>query len=109
MMDAIADTMRDKNDLGLKQAYENIINYQKGHDVYFRMITDFVLHAQLSPESFERLRALQRTTLKIFDAAFLNMNMKANVRLLSHLFVAALNGILISFRRDPYRSEEEVL
>ncbi|HOD27736.1 MAG TPA: TetR/AcrR family transcriptional regulator [Syntrophales bacterium] len=100
-------TRKSENPLGsLIEAY---IDYFTSHDVYFRMMAHFMLYARLNPESLEKLNTMERAVLDYFDTFFENMGYRTNVRFLSHMFFAALNGILISFRKYPGRSEDEVV
>ncbi len=108
MTDAFTSSMKDAKDHSLERVAESFIRYLTEHDLYFRMMAHFVLHTQMSSESVERLTAVERDLLEIFDSAFKEMNMQGHVRLFSHTFFAALNGILITFRRYPGRSEKEV-
>nr|HPO34335.1 hypothetical protein [Deltaproteobacteria bacterium] len=54
------------------------------------------------------LNTIERSMLDRFDVLFRKAGAKEDVRLVSHCFFAALNGILITFRRHPGRSDEEV-
>jgi len=91
---------------GVVEAY---IDYFTSHDVYFRMMAHFMLYATLNPESLEKLNTMERALLDHFDSVFAQMGLGKDIRLFSHMFFAALNGILISFRKYPGRSEEEVV
>ncbi len=85
------------------------IDFLNEHDAYFRMMTHFMLHGNLTGESTEKINAMMRRILDLFDTVFENRAHERNARKLSHYLFAALNGILITFRRYPGRSEEEVL
>lgn len=85
------------------------IDYLNEHESYFRMMTHFMLHGSLAPDSTEKINAMMRRILDLFDHVFKNRTADANIRRLSHYLFAALNGILITFRRYPGRSDEEAL
>ncbi|MEJ2718478.1 MAG: TetR/AcrR family transcriptional regulator [Deltaproteobacteria bacterium] len=109
MIDAFSASMKGETDPSLERVAETFITYLTDHDVYFRMMAHFVLHAQLSPESVQRLTDLERALLDIFESALRRMEINGDLRLLSHTFFAGMNGILITFRRYPGRSDREVL
>ena len=109
MLKQFKASMQDSGEHSLERAAEAFIQYLTEHDIYFRMMAHFMLHAQVNPASVERLNAVERELLDVFDGAFKELHVKGNVRLLSHVFFAALNGILISFRKYPGRSEADVV
>ncbi|MEW6530224.1 MAG: TetR/AcrR family transcriptional regulator [Thermodesulfobacteriota bacterium] len=109
MIEAFAKAVEEERDAGLEEVAAIFIRYLSEHDVYFRMMAHFVLHMQLTHESLERLTVAERKVLDIFELVLRRAGVKRNVRLLSHAFFATLNGILITFRRYPGRSEKEVL
>ncbi len=109
MLNEFKASIQDSEEHYLERAAEAFIQYLTEHDVYFRMMAHFMLHAQVNPVAVEKLNAVERELLDVFDTVFKNMHVKGNVRLLSHLFFSALNGILISFRKYPGRSEAEVV
>ncbi len=109
MLDQFKASMENSGECSLQQAAEAFIQYLTEHDLYFRMMGHFMLHAQVNSKSVDKLNSVERELLDVFDTAFENMHAKGNVRLLSHVFFSALNGILISFRKYPGRSEAEVV
>ncbi|MEW6113869.1 MAG: TetR/AcrR family transcriptional regulator [Thermodesulfobacteriota bacterium] len=109
MIEAFAKAVKGERNAGLEEVAEIFIRYLSEHDVYFRMMVHFVLHMQLTSESSERLTIVERKVLDIFELALRRSGVKGNVRLLSHAFFATLNGILITFRRYPGRTDKEVL
>jgi hypothetical protein len=75
------------------------------------MMTHFMLDGSLSAEMVEKLNAMERLLFDEFDKLFRKMTGagEGEVRLLSHAFFAALNGVLITFRNYPGRNREEVI
>jgi len=73
------------------------------------MMAFFMLYGNLNPESVEKINDIVRQLLAVFDATLKQMKYREEIRLFSHYFFAALNGILITFRKYPGRSEEEVI
>ena len=101
---AIQDSHRD----AVKKTAFAYIDYFIEHDTYFRMMAHFMLYASLNPSSLEKLNAMERVILDVLEDAFKKSGASGNTRYLAHLFFAAINGILITFRRYPGRKEEEV-
>ncbi|HPB83367.1 MAG TPA: TetR/AcrR family transcriptional regulator [Spirochaetota bacterium] len=85
------------------------IDFLNDHDAYFRMMTHFMLHGNLTEESTSQINEMMRRILDLFDTALANSAHEKSRRRLSHYLFAALNGIIITFRKYPGRKEEEVL
>lgn len=86
------------------------LDYFNEHDAYFRMMAHFMLYGKLGSDAMNKLNSMMRSFMKLFDTIFLQQGCpEADVRLLSHTFFSALNGIMINFRRYPGRSEEEIV
>ncbi len=85
---------------------EKFITFMIENDMYFRMMTHFMLDGSLAMEQIERLNTMERQLLDQFDRLFENCG--SEKRLQSHAFFSAMNGILISFRNYPGRDRKEV-
>ncbi len=95
--------------VSIEKVTEKFINYLIENDTYFRMMTHFMLDGSLSGILIERLNTAERLLLDQMDRLFIKMNAKGNIRMLSHAYFAAMNGVLITFRNYPGRSREEVV
>jgi len=84
------------------------IAYLTEHEQYFKMMTHLMLEGSINEDLQERLNTIERSVLDRFDRLFVKMGAKQDVRRLSHAFFAALNGILITYRRHPGRTVDEV-
>jgi len=84
------------------------VTYLMDNDQYFRMMTHFMLDGSLSAEKIEKLNAAERRIFDQFDRLFKKLKKPEPVRLLSHAFFAALNGVLITFRNYPGRTTKAV-
>jgi len=80
------------------------VTYLMDNDQYFRMMTHFMLDGSLSVEKIEKLNAAERRIFDQFDRLFKKLKKPEPVRLLSHAFFAALNGVLITLRNYPGRT-----
>jgi len=99
----------DDSNIKIEKVTERFIQFLADNDQYFRMMTHFVLDGSLNQEMIQRLNTAERVLLAQFDRIFAKENDEKNVRMLSHAFFAAMNGIIITFRNYPGRSKEEAL
>lgn len=103
----IDEVVKNEGDDNLEKSAAAFLNFLIERDQYFRMMTHFILDADLKPELLIEINSIVRTLLEKVDALFTRRGIK-QPRLLSHAFFAALNGILITFHNYPGRSKEEV-
>jgi AcrR family transcriptional regulator len=92
----------------LEETTNAFITYLTEHEQYFKMMTHFMLEGNLHEALLDRINYAERSLLDQFDSLFLMLGVKNNTRMISHCFFAALNGILITFRRHPGRSQDEL-
>lgn len=109
IVESIGRLIDENRDIGFEKVTDEFIKYLVENDQYFRMMTNFMLDGSLSDEMTERLNAGERRLLDQFDRLFAGMAQGKNVRLLSHAYFAAMNGILITFSNYPGRSRDEVI
>ncbi len=93
----------------IDRVIDTFIEFISHHDSYYRMMVVFMTHGNLNPESLEKLNAVVLRGLKMFEPIFMNTGYGGNVRLLSHYFFAMLNGILVTFRKFPGRSDKVII
>ena len=104
-LEKIIENAKAPDIIKISDAY---VTYLMDNDQYFRMMTHFMLDGSLSEEKIEKLNAAERRIFDQFDRLFQKMNKPEPVRLLSHAFFAALNGVLITFRNYPGRTPAAV-
>jgi AcrR family transcriptional regulator len=111
IVQVLDDIVRNSEQGDIEKVTEEFVTYLIENDQYFRMMTHFMLDGSLSAEMVEKLNAMERLLFDEFDKLFLKMTEagEGEVRLLSHAFFAALNGVLITFRNYPGRNREEVI
>ena len=90
-----------------EQVAVNFVDYLMEHDAFFQMMTHFMIEGGITEKALDRFNATERSILNAFDELFKKTGYQGNVRLISHAFFAALNGILITFRNYPGRTVEE--
>ncbi|MCX7823636.1 MAG: TetR/AcrR family transcriptional regulator [Syntrophobacterales bacterium] len=76
-------------------------------DHYFKMMSHFMLEGNLEGEALERLNAMEKRLLDTLQRLFESLTFEKK-RLITHAFFAALNGVLITFRNYPGRTQKEV-
>ncbi|TAL36883.1 MAG: TetR/AcrR family transcriptional regulator [Spirochaetes bacterium] len=84
------------------------IDFFMEHDSYFRMMTHFMMQGELGEQPARKVSETMRKVFDAFDRLFPGSDARST-RLNSHSYFAALNGILITFRRYPGRSKAELL
>jgi AcrR family transcriptional regulator len=92
----------------LEKATDVFITYLTVHEHYFKMMTHFMLEGSMQEALLDRVTGAERALLDQFESLFVARGAKGNTRMLAHSFFAALNGILITFRRHPGRSAGEL-
>jgi len=91
----------------LEDAAVVFVKYLDEHEHYFKMMTHFMLDGSVSEDLRGRLNDIERSVLDQFDRMLGRSREQKEVRLLSHAFFAALNGVLITFRQHPGRTRAE--
>jgi len=104
-LEGLIENTKTPDIIKISDAY---ITYLMDNDQYFRMMTHFMLDGSLSAEKIDKLNAAERRIFDQFDRLFQKINKPEPVRLLSHAYFAALNGVLITFRNYPGRTTKAV-
>jgi AcrR family transcriptional regulator len=84
---------------------DDYLDYHIEHDAHWRMITHFALHGNIGEASAEKLNQISRQVMDLLETVLKKVDYQGDTRLLSHTLFAALNGIMISFRKYPGRTE----
>lgn len=84
------------------------VRYMLNNSSFFRMMTYFMLDNKFANEYTERFNLTIRKLLAIFDKGFMHLNQEKDIRLHSHAFFSALNGVMITFYHYPDQSEEKI-
>ncbi|MEW6137920.1 MAG: TetR/AcrR family transcriptional regulator [Thermodesulfobacteriota bacterium] len=99
--------LRKASDRTAEETARDFVQYLLEHGSFFEMMTHFMIHGTIKESAVARFNEMERRLLDVFDQIFVQAGVKGNVRLVSHAFFAALNGILITFRNYPGRTTEE--
>ena len=105
----LADMAAESKDGALEEITSEFIDYFTSNDQYFSMLMHFFLDGMVEQDVFEKLRALERNLLSVFDEVFTKMKMKGNIRFNSHTYFAGLVGIVATFRNRPDKELPDVL
>lgn len=101
-------TMNDKDNISIEVIGREFIYFLVHNPLFFKMMTNFMLDYTLVEAHLERFNNVIRELLAIFDSAFKINGIEEDVRIHSHAFFSALNGIMLTFYHYPGRSEEEI-
>ncbi len=99
--------LRKASDRTAEETARDFVQYLLEHGSFFEMMTHFMIHGTIKESAVARFNEMERRLLDVFDQIFVQAGVRGNVRLVSHAFFAALNGILITFRNYPGRTTEE--
>ncbi|MCF6247567.1 MAG: TetR/AcrR family transcriptional regulator [Desulfobacula sp.] len=91
----------------VQAAIDYFLDYYISHKSHWRMITHFALHGNKDMASVEKLNAIGRELMDLFETIFIQAGCKTDTRLMSHTLFSCLSGVLIAFRNYPGRSEKE--
>ncbi len=108
LLDEMEAMVSEEIEIDIEQLMNRYLDFYIDHENHWRMITNFFLFGNISPEASKRLNNAARRILIIFDTIFQKMNYAGDVRMLSHAFFSCLSGILISFRKYPGRNDDEI-
>jgi len=101
-------TMNDKDNISIEVIGREFIYFLVHNPLFFKMMTNSMLDYTLVEAHLERFNNVIRELLAIFDSAFKINGIEEDVRIHSHAFFSALNGIMLTFYHYPGRSEEEI-
>lgn len=108
MEKTLQDLLADETNLSIEKVSTRFVDYLFDHDALFQMMTHFMIQGGIGDEALGKFNETERKLLKLLDEMFMRLGIRSNVRVVSHAFFSALNGILITFRNYPGREKEEV-
>lgn len=101
-----------EEDASIEEVANAYIEYIMDHYEYMRMVQHCIFFGKFeSKEPLGRVFSSEQVIMDLFDELFMKHTGSAgkDVRLLSHLFFASLNGILFNYGRFPSKSREQLL
>lgn len=109
LIDKLREITEKHKTSSISDAINFFIEYISKHDSYFRMMVVFMTHGNLNEDSLNKLNSVMRKALELFDTLFREAGYTGEIRMLSHLFLATINGITVTYRKLPGRDEEKVI
>lgn len=109
LIDEMAASVSKQKKPRIETVVNAFIDYFSRNDSYFRMMAHFMLYGTLRQDSIEKINSITRRMMDLFDTIFTRAGISSEPRLISHSFFAALNGLLISFRKYPGRTDKEII
>lgn len=109
LIDELRDALSKSENLGVGEIINTYIDFYARNISFFRMMTLFMSKGDLSSESMDKLNEIIRVILDLIDNLFLTKTYSVKSRYLSHFLFAAMNGIVVTFRKFPGRSDEEII
>ncbi|HLS24100.1 MAG TPA: TetR/AcrR family transcriptional regulator [Pseudogracilibacillus sp.] len=108
MIDSFEKKLTKSDVLTIEEIGSQFIHFLIDNPLFFKMMSYFMLDYTLREEHLERFNETIRELLELFDKGFYENGLTEDVRLYSHAFFSALNGIMITFHHYPGRSEKEI-
>lgn len=93
----------------IKAVSKILVRYLIENEAFFQMMTHFMIDGQINNESLTKFNSLESGTLSIIEKALHDSGAQGETRLMAHCMLAALNGIVITYRNYPGRSSEEAI
>ncbi|HUN53925.1 MAG TPA: TetR/AcrR family transcriptional regulator [Smithella sp.] len=95
--------------VSIKDAAVAYIDFIAENYEYLSMVQHSMLYGKFTGASLEKILKTYRLLFDQFDAIIRRTAPEGKIRTYSHLFFAALNGILLSYGRFPDRAGDEAL
>lgn len=92
----------------LRSLARTYVDFLHEHMLFFQMMSHFMLEGKLSDKAVDRVNNDLRRIVDRVETIFSREGGGENSRILAHGFVAALNGVMISFVNYPGRTRQEI-
>ncbi|MBC2712712.1 MAG: hypothetical protein HGJ94_17510 [Desulfosarcina sp.] len=84
------------------------VDYLLENESVFQMMGHFMITGQIQPKALERYNAMQRNFLDILEKVNDQTDVGMSSRLVTHAIYASVTGVVMSFKKYPGRSPEEI-
>ncbi len=74
----------------------------------FQMMSFLMIKGKMNPVLLKKFNALQRSFIDKIDDIIAQAGVTSHIRLFSHTFLAAIVGLLMTFRNYPGREKEDI-
>ena len=109
LLEKILETMNSHAALCLEEITMVIIEHFMSEEQNLKMRAHFLIDDSLSPEISQSINESSRIFLLEIVNYFERYNPNVNARLLSRIYVASLNGLLITLRKYPAKNHKELV
>lgn len=108
LLDQFSEQYTEERPATLEETADAFLTYLTDNEQFTKMMAHFMLEGSVHEVLLDKINTTERSILDIFDGLFRKLGARENTRIISHCFFAALNGIIITFRRYPGRTQEEL-
>ena len=109
LLGKILEMMNSHTSLCLEEITMVIIEHFMSEEQNLKMRAHFLIDDSLSPEIAQSINESSRRFISEIVNYFGRFSPDVDARLLSRIYVAALNGLLITLRKYPGKNQKEVL
>jgi AcrR family transcriptional regulator len=105
----IYGTIENSNDFCIEEVAVNYISHFHSADQHLKIIMQFMLDDSISNDLWENINLMNRLFSEQIEILFKKYNSSIESKILAQSFIASLNGILLSAKNHPKKSDEEIL
>lgn len=105
----VTEIIENCNDFCIEAVAEKYISHFYGTGRPLNILMQFMLDESISNALWEKINTTNRLFTVLIEGFFQRFNKEAEAKLLAQSFIAALNGILLTAKNYPGKSEEEIL
>ncbi|MFP3980346.1 MAG: TetR/AcrR family transcriptional regulator [Desulfobacterales bacterium] len=102
------EALEDKSPGTFKRVCQAYIRYLCGNITFFQIMSHFIIGGVLSEDARPQLNECMRAVMDRFEKTVRLAGIHTNTRIAAHTLFCALNGIMISYIRDPDGISDEL-
>lgn len=107
LLERIVHVIKSRQDLCLEEITMLIIDHFMNEEQNLKMRAHFLIDDSLSDEQSGSLSESARAFLNVLENHFQQFNPNLDLRLFSRTYIAALNGLLLTFRKYPSKNRKD--
>ena len=102
------EALEDKNPGAFRRVCHAYILYLSGNITFFQIMSHFIIGGVLSEDARPKLNECMRAVIDRFEETVRLAGIHTNTRIAAHTLFSALNGIMISYIRNPDGISDEL-
>ena len=102
------DLVLQTEDFSIENFAKALVSHLIESEPTFQMMSYLMIKGEMEPDLLRKFNGVQRSILNKIDTVLHRAGIETDSRLFSHVFLSALNGILMTFRNYPGRSKEDI-